>query len=230
MPSANPMPANVAAFIASLAASYVQPTFSPSGDRQGRPVAPPAGLVKVNRKPATKLAQVKAERAANVAPQTEGLIVKPIVTSIPLPEKGTLDARSYLIAMRRATDRDMMIRAIAGYVGFDRTVDYGAQELAANMQANRAMRPLPACPKVPGASASLAGYKSATIGMPDAVARRKGDLQGRCVLAAESICEAEKSAKLALESGDMDLAAHFAKVAELESSKLEAIRYEFTSF
>lgn len=214
----NTPPDAVDAFIASLTGSYVQPAF-----------AEPQRLVQVQRKvkAPSKLAAVKAAKASEVQPTTEGLHVKPLVTSLPLPAKGSLTAREYLIAMRRSANRDDRIVAIAGYLGFDRHQSYSSQELAANLSANRALRPMPCHPKVPGAAVSLAGF---VAGMPDPVGKKLADLKGREVLATEEYLVYTKQATEALALGDTVKASEYALMAQAETERLAQIKRDIASF
>ena len=149
------------AFIAGLTASYKQPEFTTQT------------LVKVERKPraakahtARKSSQLLAETAPAVVAPTMASPVNaappPVVAQ--LPTAGTLSAKEYFVAMRRATDRDARIAAIAGFIGYNRGEMYSPQELAANLQARKVLTPPKASPAVSGAAVSLVGYVK---GVPD---------------------------------------------------------------
>src|SRR5574337_706885 len=65
----------------------------------------------------------------------------PAPPALVLPAKGTHDARGYIVAMRRASTRDERIQAIAGFVGYDRSADFSANEFRANQTARRDLSP-----------------------------------------------------------------------------------------
>lgn len=207
--------------IAQLVASYSQPA----------PLS--VQLVKVQTAKPSRLSVAKAaKRAAEVAaPTTEGHNeVKREVIPFILPAVGSLDAKSYMKCMVRATDRNARIAAIAGYVGYDTTLSYSANELSANMSAKSVLygkvtalpRPVHSAPTSP----TLAGYVS---GMPNATAKKMADLQGREVVAAETMLDYNKQAALHLERGDQANAHHAATMAQVECERLEQIRRDLTS-
>ena len=174
-------PASLDSFVASLVAQYdVKPTVT----RTITVDATPQLLVKKPSKN-NKLQTKRAEKAAREAQQVESVPQgnRPLITSAPLPEKGSLDARSYFIAMRRAVNRDERINAIAGFAGFDRHGEYASQELAANILARQTLRPLPANPPVRSVLPTMAGY---VAGMPNNEATRIADLQARERITAEN--------------------------------------------
>ena len=128
---------------------------------------------------------------------------KPLVHGIAMPQKGTLDARGFLVAMRSAglrvskegakfidpsEVRNDSIVAIAGYCGYDSRQNYGPQETAAKMQANRELRPIVAGPSKLDTNGKVEIRRSGTPhqrpdgyvkGIPDMVARRVAHLEGR---------------------------------------------------
>lgn len=121
---------------------------------------------------------------------------KPLVHGIALPDKGTLKAHAFLIALRDAgvrlskegsryvdpTEvRNDSIRAIAAYCGYDSRVNYGPQELAAKSKANLELRPIKVNPNEVWRRSGTPevrpdGY---TKGIPDMVAARVANLEAR---------------------------------------------------
>src|ERR1700677_4036724 len=93
-------PESIDALIAKLSASYQQPAS---------PV-----MVQVQHAKPSKLAAVKLAKQSKVS-ANDGSEAAPtdrkVVTTIPLPEAGTLDARGYFVAMRRARDLNERISA-----------------------------------------------------------------------------------------------------------------------
>jgi hypothetical protein len=190
-----------AALIAKLTAAYGRPT-SPTVDYTAPTVV------------------VSVKRNALPVPGTEssdGSCAAPIVTRIasaPLPSAHTLDAKGYIVAMRRAATRDARIAAIAGYVGYDTTGDYATQEFSANTKAQQALRgaPRPLARPVHSGSVSVAGF---IAGMPDQAGKRRANLeaQERDTVEAIILCETHNDHTL----GDLGRA-HLASIrAELAS-------------
>ena len=119
-----------------------------------------------------------------------------------LPDRGTLGAKDFLLAMRnagrRVSDtgapftnaaevRNDQIRAIHAfyyiisqgqrvYVGYDPKGSFGSQEVAARMLANRELRGAPSVSHIAPPSRTFGGY---VAGMPDHKARTLANLQGR---------------------------------------------------
>lgn len=93
-----------------------------------------------------------------------------------LPPKGSLEAKGYLYAMRHGKDRNEKIQAIAAFIGWDPSLNFGAQEATANRQAARDIHG-PVKPASPlssrEAGKSLTGYVS---GMPDMTQRKVSHL------------------------------------------------------
>lgn len=140
------------------------------------------------RKP-SKLAAVKAAAIETAEQSATPHDPRLPVTVIEFPAVGTLDARGFLVAMRRATTRDEQIKAIAGYCGYDRHGDHGAQDLSARMMAQRELRgaPAPLPRPIHTTASAMATVKGYVHGMPDGVATKVADLLGRERLAAENL-------------------------------------------
>src|SRR5271155_4349991 len=153
-----------AALIARLTAAY------------GRPSAPSTHIAPT--------VVVSVKRNASPVPGTEsadGSCAAPIVAKVasaPLPFVGTLDAKGYMVAMRRAATRDARIAAIAGYVGYQTTGNYAAQEFSANTKAHQALRGAPKALARPvhSGSVSVAGF---IAGMPDQAGKRRANLEAQ---------------------------------------------------
>lgn len=176
----------------------------------------------------SKLAAVKAakvEAAEQEASETRPTDPRPAMVVVDLPAKGSLDARAFLIAMRRATTRDQQIQAIAGYCGYDRHAEHGTQDLAARMAAQRDLRGVKAAP-LPAHSAAPSG-KGYVHGMPDAIATKVGDLLGRERLSAEALSEHDTIAKD--ESVAMSERTYHAQLALVETGRLAQIRADLAA-
>ena len=149
-----------------------------------------------------------------------------VVTTIPLPAAGTLNAREYFVAMRNARDTNDRIRAVAGYIGFNPTQSYSSQELSANLAARRTLNPPKGQPLTSGAGVSLRGY---VAGMPDHAAKKLADLQGRSVYTTEAMLDNEREARIALARGDQESAARFATMARVERERLNQIQADLAA-
>jgi hypothetical protein len=171
---------DTATLIARLTASY------------GRPVAV---VQAANVKPQSKLAAIKAAQAAMSDKVEDGSqaapVIRQLITTAPLPTAGTLSAKDYIVTMRRASDRDSKIRAIAAYCGFDNRGDYASQEYTATAKAHRELRgnPAPLSRPVHSGSVTVAGYISGT---PDHAAKNRANLLAREVAAVDALIEWEK--------------------------------------
>lgn len=174
-------------------------------------------------------------------------------TGIILPEKGTLDALSFMMAARNAGKRlfpvkneatgetkmilkfdatevrNDLIRAIAGFIGYDGRQDFGAQEIAARTQAKKALNPIRQAPPPVKVPSSLQGY---VAGMPDMMARKLQDLLAREAACVESICVHEKEASKALQlhAPNREQATFALGMASAERERLVVIREELKKF
>lgn len=108
---------------------------------------------------------------------------------------GSLDAKSFLKAMRDSRSREDKMSAIAGYVGYDATGQFGNQEMLALMKAQREIKPLTIGKLAVKASPTVAGYVK---GLPNHTGKQLQDLLGREKLTAEAMAafsnEAENTA------------------------------------
>jgi hypothetical protein len=213
-------PSSVDSIIARLVASYQQPTA-------------PAPLVAVRH---VKGGKAKAEKVSKVKdlaslasdePNADGSQIAPATAALPpvsapLPTGGTIDAKQFVIASRRAKTREERIQAIAGFVGYNSSELYSVNELRANLAAQRALRgaPAPLSQPIHSIRPTLSGYVSGT---PDMLAKRQADLTGRAVLAVETQLDLEREARTHLSRGDMANATQVAVLAKVEQDRLRQI-------
>ncbi len=212
-----------AQIIAMLTASYGRPVETPSLPKQDKPSKAKASSKANNVKAPAKSDSI-APKAVEAIAEVTAHHVRPLITSLPLPEKGSLDAKAYIVAMRRAKDRNDRIAAIAGYVGFDVHGEYSSQELAANLQAKRELGhgvKAAVAPFAHGASKSLGGY---VHGMPNEQAKRLADLAGREALAAETMLDHEAETRECLAQGRLEGAQYAAAMAKVEGERLTHIQ------
>jgi hypothetical protein len=161
---------------------------------------------------------------------------RPSLAVAKLSAVGTLDARALLLALRRSANREESIQAIAGYVGYDRSKDFGAQELAARLKAQRELQ----ARTVPTQSVSLgttiaehvvrASHPSTVAGMavyrqsnlPDPIAKRIAYLKARERQVGESIADHEQAAG----NEELDLAErhYHTQLALIDRARLATIR------
>ena len=183
-------------------------------------------------KPRTKLAQVKAAKAA--APKvTEGEI--PSEVCGPLPEKGSLSAVQFMAAQRsvryvdpegkirtRAPSRHELMCAIAGFIGYDGRDNFGPQlSRALNAAQRDIMGPcaVPDWKDTRNALRSVEGYVS---GMGDAATKTLLDLLSREKEAVDNMIAQEKIVNDPSKAEqDRTLASNFVK---LETDRLAQIR------
>lgn len=126
-----------------------------------------------------------------------------------LPIAGTVDASTFMQMMRTAgqrrndkgrlfTDqsfvRNDQIKAIAAYIGYDNSKNFGPQEQAARAKANRELsgRPIQGqtIEEKRAVSRSLHGF---VAGVPDMQAKTLADLRGRETFLTDSMIEAHKA-------------------------------------
>lgn len=143
-----------------------------------------------------------SESAAPIHNSNEG---KAMVHAVVMPEKGTLDARGFILAVRRAKDRTETIQAIAAYCGYDNRRDFGTQDQEARAKAQREIRgPVstmgPSREEQRAASRSAAGF---VAGMPKPSQKLLANLRAREQSIAEAMIDAKteeerSAAKVAL--------------------------------
>lgn len=199
------------------------------------------GTVVIQENKPQKLVQVKrtAKPSKAAAPSCNGSEPKAEVakSTFSLPEKGSLGAHGFMVAMRNAGKRvvdgknifdsnkvrEDKIRAIAAFNGYDVAGDYGSQEMGAMMAAKREIRPIdtsgPSLQEERSAKRSALGY---VHGMPDNQSKAMLDLLGREKLAADALITHEKdSQNVELSQEARTLAAGLAAV---EHARLVSIR------
>lgn len=187
--------------------------------KEDRPIKAAPLVPKVSDRVTTPRAP-KAEKAAKVE------TTEPIAT-LPLPMKGTLTAKQFVLTTRNAKSRDEKILAIAAFVGYDVKGDFGSQEMSAMMAAKRELYPIdgsgPTRQEARAAQRSAMGFIQ---GMPDNHKVRLNDLLGREKMAADTMIEQEKLAAIAFSE---ELRTHHMALAALEQERLTAIRSEIRS-
>ncbi len=200
------------AVLATLAASYSQPEE-------------PTVTHTVVAKTTTVSRKVRASAAPTASVPSTNSAPPPVVMA--LPEKGSLDAKGFILATRKAKSRDEVIQAIAAFVGYDAKRDFGSQEMSAKLAAQRAMNPssVVAAPYRRSIVPSTAGY---VAGMPDYNRRKLADLRGREELAAKArdtfVREARDRSRSWAERW------HSIALARLEAGRLIEIREELKAF
>jgi hypothetical protein len=131
----------------------------------------------------------------------------PKVFGVTLPERNTLDAKSFLLAVRnagkrpnakgamvfdKAHERNDLICAIHAYVGYDTRRDFGPQDTEARAKAQRELRdgvtPGPTREEKRSAERSLSGY---VAGMPRPAQKLLANLRAREQAAAEAMIDAK---------------------------------------
>jgi hypothetical protein len=178
-------------------------------------VAPsaPTLSVKVVKSPVKVKATVTSQEvtvhpASNKAP--------PVVMD--LPSAGTMDAKAFMAARRRAKDRDGIISAISAFIGYDLAKPFGVQDSLAVAAAQRAITPPKAEAFKRSAIPSVAGYVK---GAPDHMVRHIQNLQARERLAVDTMLAHEANARSA--DGDYSRTLHEG-LALVERDRLAEIR------
>lgn len=148
--------------------------------------------------------QVESRKGEQAAPIHD----KPAVFGVTMPDRNTLDAKSFLQAMlnagRRINDkggrytdpkevRNDQIQAIHAFVGYDPTANFGGQEVAARAEASRRLsgKPIvlgPTKEEQRAASRSAIGF---IAGLPKPEARILANLQAREQAAVDAIIAAK---------------------------------------
>jgi hypothetical protein len=164
---------------------------------------------------------------------------KPLIHGIALPDKGTLNARNFLIALRDAglrvspegqkyldpsEVRHDSIRAIAAYCGYDSRLNYGPQEMAAKSQANRELKPLKVNKdETWQRNGAIQGVIGGFVkGVPDMVSARIANLKGRERLAAGALASHRRDFLDAKRS--LDERATSQVLMDLEEQRISEIR------
>ena len=197
--------ANLIALVSSVNAD---PTTTPDFEE------PAPTQVTVVRNAPTKERKVKASKSA--APIHNPNAGKSMTPGITLPERNTLDAQGFLIAMRDAGKRrtaegkpfvdqrevrNDQVKAIHAYCGYDNRRDFGSQDLEARAKAQRELRGAPKVVETTAPSRSVAGY---VAGMPQPSQRILLNLQARERAAAEAMIEAKTDEERATQRAILD--------------------------
>lgn len=138
----------------------------------------------------------KAERAskkgAKAAPIQDPNAGKSMTPGLALPERNTLDAKSFLLTVRRAKDRNEVIQAIHAYCGYNPSGNFGTQDQEARAKAMRELRGVntagPSLAEKRAAARSAAGF---VAGMPAPSQRILLNLQARERAAVEAMLAAK---------------------------------------
>jgi hypothetical protein len=198
------MTQSIDSVLTAMSASYEEPTMG-SMDRAMLDNAERHAKAKAAHRESKKRAkQNDGSQAAPINPSGNG--AKPQVVSIELPPKGTHDAEGFILAMRKAKTRNESIQAIAGFVGYNLTDNFGTQELRAMSAAKLAMRPIVAG-KDRTVRETVKGY---IAGMPDHQSKHLANLLARERAAAEALADYLKQGKTVL--------------AQVERARIESIR------
>lgn len=151
---------------------------------------------------------------------------------------GTLDAKAFIVAMRKAGQRpndkgvlytkqdevrNDQIRAIAAYCGYDSRLPFGQQESLARMKANREISGKavggPSRDEQRAVARSLQGF---VAGVPDSVGRKLADLRAREQAAVTAMLDHNKAWRdESRDAGDRVISMQLARV---EGERLEQIR------
>ncbi len=197
--------ANLIALVSSVNAD---PTTSPDF------VEEEPTVVQVVRNAPAKEKRSKASK--ETAPIHNPNAGKSMTPGISLPERNTLGAHDFLIAMRNAgkrrNDKGVMvvhpnevrndqIKAIHAYCGYDNRRDFGSQDVEARAKAQRELRGAPKVVETTAPSRSVAGY---VAGMPQPSQRILLNLQARERAAAEAMIEAKTEEERATQRAILD--------------------------
>ncbi len=202
--------ANLIAFVSSVNAD---PSTQPEHN-----VEEPKVVTVVRNAPQSESKRAKASKSA--APIHNPNAGKSMTPGITLPERNTLDAKGFLLAMRNAgkrpNDKGLMvvhpnevrndqIKAIHAYCGYDNRGDFGSQDQAARAKAQRELRGEkfagPSREEQRAASRSVAGF---VAGMPKPQQRIVLDLQARAVSLTDAMLAAKTSEERAKYKGLLD--------------------------
>lgn len=146
--------------------------------------------------------------------------------TIPVPEKGSLNHKEFLIALRRAKDRNESIQAIAGYVGYDPREEFGPQEYRAKAAAQLAMKGETKVSPDSGIRNVRNTVRGYVAGMPDLRAKRYADLMGRLNMAIDKAKEHRSLAGEALSDSERDFQS---KMADVEEERIASIQKDITA-
>lgn len=159
----------------------------------------PEVKVTVTMTPPVKVKATKANEAKEslaslpILGSTETKLVAPAVI---MPPVGSLEARGFLFALRKAKTRDEKIQAISAYVGYDSADNFGTQEMAAEMKAKAELRgaPIggPSREEQRVAARSAAGF---VAGLPDNTKRKLDNLLAQEKACIETLIQHDKDSR-----------------------------------
>ena len=180
---------------------------------------------------ATENAKLRAAQRAANPPVKRGkrapIHSKPlsaVALGFPLPDKGSLDAPAFVLAMRnagrrinqdghpytnQAEVRGDLIKAIAGFIGYDARLDFGQQETAARTAAQRQITgKVAAGPdrvSVKSAERSLSGY---IAGVPNSSDKHLNNLLAQAHRHTDDLLEYQRTGNAAAEAIEQERLAH----------------------
>ncbi len=181
---------------------------------------------------------------AEKAPKTSDAPRK-VVPMTNLPEKGSLNAAGFLLALNQAgkirkanesgvmitvsdpkKERQDQILAIQAFIGYNFSGAHGTQLDMARSAAQRELRPIKAESKV---AVTVAGY---VAGMPNATTTKVRDLQARIRLATDTMLDQEKEAGKYGEDSETPDAGKYAThmaLAAVESERIQHMRRDLAA-
>jgi hypothetical protein len=176
--------------------------------------------------PAAKKALVSKQNSPTVR-EMSAVSNTPAPTVLPLPTKGSIDAATYFRMMRNAKQLNDRIQAIAAFIGYDPTLSYSCQEVAANLKARQTSHPVkPFAVPVHSVQATVKGY---VAGANDATEKHLRNLQAREVMAGNAKADHIKSYHSAYNRADYTSAATFLALVKVEEERLDNIRAEIAA-
>ena len=186
--------------------------------------SPAPRMVQVKRTrtdcPVAKKALVSKQNSPTVR-EMSAVASTPAPVVSPLPVKGSIDAAEYFKQMRHAKTCNERISAIAAYMGYDPTLSYSSQEVAANIKARQTSKPVKALSvPVHSVQASIKGF---VAGANDAAAKHKANLLAREFLAGNVKADHIKSYNSAFNRGDYNSAATFLALIKVEEERMSEI-------
>jgi hypothetical protein len=175
--------------------------------------------------------RAKSEESATICGKSTD--ARPAPTVAALAKVGTLDARGFLLTIRKAATREETIQAIAAYVGYDRSKDHGAQELAARMKANAELKAnvVPTNSSTIGEHVVRNSHPSTVAGMvvsshgvnlPNHLAKQLACLEAKANAVGESIADHEIAS--ANKDNDISERHYHTQLAMIDRARLATIR------
>ena len=209
----------IASVLDNLAASYLTPS-SPSAE--------PIKASKIRAIKAGDKVSHPSEKVASDGSMTAPKAPPPVVLALPTPGRLTVEtAKDYLVASRRAKSREETINAIAAFVGYDRTKDFGVQEMFAKSEAGKLLKPIKAATReYHSCQPSVSGVINAISQVDRDLARTIANLEAREKMTVEAMLAQEKLANAATSTEDRHL---HQTLAGVERSRLNQIQKDLKS-